>query len=61
MKVHCALRKGEIVKSFGSVIQTEFSQFAQRFYLNTILFIENNFIKAYIVDRKSTYLISVTH
>ena len=50
-----------IVKTFGSVIQTEFSQFAQRFYLNTILFIENNFIKAYIVDRKSTYLISVTH
>ena len=50
-----------IVKTFGSVIQTEFSQFAQRFYLNTILFIENNFIKAYIVDTKSTYLISVTH
>ena len=50
-----------IVKTFGSVIQTEFSQFAQRFYLNTILFIENNFIKADIVDRKGTYLISVTH
>ena len=44
MKVHCESRKGEIVKTFGPVIQTEFSQCFNKTALQAIINLPNAFI-----------------